>query len=98
MESIDDQSRAPSGGHSDFKSRVELDALEDQLGRSENSQLTFSQITYHVVDRWWLAVYRVERPIPLLPISIARKVDSRLFEQPENLRNSSLGLFVRVGA
>jgi hypothetical protein len=98
MSGVDDQSRALSGGDSDFKRRVELDALKGQLGRSENSQLTFGQVTDRLIDRWWLAVYRVEGPIPLLPVSISRKVDGRLFEQPENLRNPSLGLFVLVGA
>jgi len=45
MEGVDDQSGALSGGDSDFKRRVELDALKGQLGRSENSQLTFGQVT-----------------------------------------------------
>src|SRR5688572_19325486 len=98
MEGVADHSRAPIGGDSDFERRVELYALEDQLRRSENSQLTFGQVTNCFVDGWWLAVYWVEGPIPLLPVRISRKVDSRLFEQPENLRNPSLGILVLVGA
>jgi hypothetical protein len=42
------------------------------LGRSENSQLTFGQVTDRLVDGWWLAVYWVQGPIPLLPVSISR--------------------------
>jgi hypothetical protein len=77
MNGVDDHSRAASGGDSDFESRVELDALEGQLGRSENSQLTFGQVTNRLLDGWWLAVYWVEGPVPLLPVSISRKVESR---------------------
>jgi len=73
-------------------------ALEGQLGHSENSQLTFGQVTNRLLDGWWLAVCWVESPIPMLPVRISRKVDSRLFEQPENLRNPSLGILVLVGA
>jgi hypothetical protein len=98
MKRVDNHSRAPSGGDSDFERRVELYALEGQLGRSENSQLTFGQVTNRLIDGWWLAMYWVEGPIPLLPVPISRKVDSRLFEQPENLRHSNLGLLVLVGA
>ena len=97
MEGIDDHSRAPTGGDRDFERRVELHAFEDQLRHSENSQLTFGQVTNRFVDGWWLAVYWVEGPIPLLPVGISQ-VDSRLFEQPENLPNPSLGLLVLVGA
>ena len=98
MEGVDDHARAPSGGESDFETRVELYALEGQFRHSENSQLTFGQVTNRLVDGWWLAVYWVEGPIPLLLVRISRKVDSRLFEQPENLRNPSLGILVFVGA
>ena len=98
MEGVDDHSCSTSGGESDLESRVELYALEGQLGRSENSQLTFGQVTNRLLDGWWLAVYRVESPIPMLPVRISRKVDSRLFEQPENLRNPSLRILVFVGA
>src|SRR5215216_5474865 len=98
MKGIDNYSRAPSRGDSDLERRVELDALEGQLRRSENSQLTFGQVTNRLVDGWWLAMYWVERPMPVLPVSISRKVDGWLFEQPENLGHPSLGLFVLVGA
>src|SRR5512133_4082817 len=98
MEGVDDHSRAPSGGESDFETRVELYALEDQFGPSENSQLTFSQVTNRLVDGWRLAMYWVEGSIPLLPVPIPRKVDSRLCEQPENLRNPSFRILVFVGA
>src|SRR4029453_1049671 len=98
MERVDDHSRAPSGGESDFETRVELYALEGQFGRSEDSQLTFGQATNRLVDGWCLAVCWVEGPIPLLPVRISRKVDSRLFEQPANLRNPSLGILGFVGA
>jgi len=98
MEGVDDHSRTASGGDSDLERRVELYALEGQLGHSENSQLTFGQVTNRLLDRWWLAVYWVERPIPMLPVRIPGKVDSRLFEQPENLRNPSLGILVLVDA
>ena len=98
MEGVDDHSGAPSGGESDLERRVELYALEGQFGRSEDGQLTFGQVTNRLVDGWWLAVYWVEGPIPLLLVRISRKVDSRLFEQPENLRNPSLGLLALVGA
>ena len=98
MEGVDDHSCAPSGGNSDFERRVEPYALEDQLWHSEDSQLTFGQVTDRFVDRWWLAVYWIEGPIPLLPVRISGKVDSRLFEQPENLGNPSLGILVLVGA
>jgi hypothetical protein len=98
MEGVDDHSRSTSDGESDLESRVELYALEGQLGRSENSQLTFGQVTNRLLDGWWLAVYRVESPIPMLPVRISRKVDSRLFEQPENLANPSLGILVLVRA
>jgi hypothetical protein len=73
MKRVDNHSRAPSGGDSDFERRVELYALEGQLGRSENSQLTFGQVTDRLVDGWWLAVYWVQGPIPLLPVSISRQ-------------------------
>jgi|tagenome__1003787_1003787.scaffolds.fasta_scaffold20447681_2 hypothetical protein len=53
MEGVDDQSRTPSGGDSDFQRRVELYALEGQLRRSKNSQLTFDQLTNRLVDGWW---------------------------------------------
>jgi hypothetical protein len=98
MEGIDDHSRTLSSSDSDFESRVELYALEGQLRRSEDGQLTFSQVTNRLVDGWWLDSCWVEGPIPLLPVRISRKVDSRLFEQPENLRNPSLGSLVFVGA
>ena len=98
MEGLDDHSRGPSGGESDFETTVELYALEGQFGRSEDGQLTFGQITNHLADGWWLAMCWVEGPMPLLPVRISRKVDSRLFEQPENLPNPSLGILVFVGA
>jgi len=98
MEGVDDHSRTASGGDSDLERRVELYALEGQLGHSENSQLTFGQVTNRLLDGWWLAVCWVESPIPMLPVRISRKVDSRLFEQPENLRNPSLRILVFVGA
>ena len=95
MEGVDDRSRVPSGGESDFETRVELYALEGQFGRSEtvNSRSAKSPIVSS-----WLALCWVEGPMPLLPVRISRKVDSRLFEQPENLRNPSLGILVFVGA
>jgi hypothetical protein len=52
MEGVDDHSRTPSGGDSDLKRRVELYALEGQLRRSKNNQLTFGQVTNRLVDRW----------------------------------------------
>jgi hypothetical protein len=97
MEGIDHHSSGPSGGETDLESRVERYALEDQLRRSENSQLTFGQVTNRFVGWWWLTVYWVEGPIPLLPVRISRKLDSRLFEQPENLRNPSLGILALLG-
>ena len=87
MEGVDDHSRGSSGGDGDFERRVERDALESQLGRSENSQLPFGQVSDRLLGGWWLAVYWIQGPVPLLPVSISRKVDRRLFEQPENLRD-----------
>jgi hypothetical protein len=43
MEGVDDHSRAPSGGKSDFETRIELYALEGQFGRFEDGQLTFAK-------------------------------------------------------
>ena len=54
MEGVDDRSRVPSGGESDFETRVELYALESQFGRSEDGQLTFGQVTNRLVD-WVVA-------------------------------------------
>jgi hypothetical protein len=79
MSGVDNHSCASSGGDSDLESRVELYALEGQLGRFENSQLSFGQVTDRLVNGWWLAVYWVQGPMPLLPVSISRKVDSWLF-------------------
>src|SRR4051812_12179997 len=98
MDGVDHHFRALSGDNRDFQSRIQRDALERQLRHGQNSQLTFGQVTDPVVDRWWLAVYGVESLIPLLPVSVSRKVDSRLLEEPKNLRNPSLRLFVLAGA
>jgi hypothetical protein len=98
MEGVDDHSSASSGGESDFETRVELYALEGQFGRPGDGQLTFGQITNRLVDGWWLSWCWAEGPIPPLPVLITRKVNSRLFEQPENLGNPSLGILVLVGA
>src|SRR4029450_4882439 len=91
MEGVDDHARAPSGGESDFETRAELYALEGQFGRSEDSQLTFGQATNRLVDGWWRALCWVEGPIPLLPVRISRKVDSRLTAQPGNHPNLAHG-------
>src|SRR4051794_11587726 len=98
MKGVDDHSRGRSGGDGDFERRVERDALEGQLGCSENSQLTFGQVTNRLIHGWWLAVYWVQGSVPLLPVPISRNVDRRLFEQPENLPNPSLGILVLVRA
>src|SRR5215203_5136509 len=98
MEGVADHFRAPGCVESDLERRVQLYALEGQFGRSQDDQLTFGQVFHRLVDGWWLGLCWVEGSIPLLPVRISRKVDSRPFDQPQDRSDPSLGRLVVMGA